>query len=231
MGLECRLSEFLGMHPEIRKVRGKYRVKRSNTTITLPTSFTKDLCRIIGIIHGDGNMSGKRFLVTDKNFRYHLYLRKLFKKTFGITLNLFEDRKRGTYYSHSKNYIVYKYMTEVLELPSGSVRKSLAVPEFLNGLPWTLQGEYVAGLFDSESHIRKRQAEIEFSTTTEEIWTFIKSFLSKRKIKFSARIRKRRKNPEFEIFIYGRENLRLFDDCVKLKHPEKVKRLIAFLRH
>lgn len=231
MGLESRLCEFLNKHSEIRKVGSGYRIKNSKKIVILPTSFTNDLCRIIGIIHGDGNMSNKRLLITDNNFRYHQYLRKLFKKTFRINLNLFEDRRRSTYYSHSKNSILYKYLTGVLEVPSGAVRKALKLPNFLDNLPLTIQAEYIAGIFDSESHIRKRQAEIDFSTTTEDLWTFVKHFLSKIGVKFSARIRRRRKNPEFEIFIYGKNNLILFNKFVKLKHPDKVKRLTAFLCH
>jgi len=231
MGLESRLFEFLNKYPEILKVRGGYTTKKSKKIVTLPSSFTEDLCRVIGIIHGDGNMSNKRILITDKNPQYHLYLRKLFKKTFAIELNLFEDKNRNTFYSHSKNSILYKYLNDVLEVPSGAVRKSLTLPKYLTKLPIRMQAQYVAGIFDSESHIRKRQAEIDFSTTTKDLWVFVKSFLSKIGIKFTARIRRRRKNPEYEIFIYGKRNLMIFKKYVKLKNPDKKIALTAFLRH
>jgi intein-encoded DNA endonuclease-like protein len=206
-------------------------VKKSKTLVKLPVDFTPDLCRIIGIIHGDGNMSGKRIHITDQNLEYHEYLKELFRKTFGITLNIFHDKNRNSFYSYSKNSIVYKYLTEVLEIPNGPIRQNLKVPKFLKKLPLKLQSEYVAGLFDSESHIRKRQAEIDFSTTSKDVWSFIKDYLKKIGIKFSCRIRKRRKNPEFEIFIYGKNNLKIFNQFLNLKHPEKRKRLQLFLPH
>jgi intein/homing endonuclease len=231
MGLESRLIEFLKRHKEIQKQGNLFTMKKSKTLVNLPSEFTPDLCRIIGIIHGDGNMSGKRIHITDQNLEYHKFLQHLFKRTFGITLNIFHDKNRNSFYSYSKNSIVYKYLTEVLEIPTGPVRQNLRVPKFLRKLPLELQSEYVAGLFDSESHIRKRQAEIDFSTTSKDIWNFIRNYLKKIGVKFSWRIRKRRKNPEFEIFIYGKNNLKIFTQFVNLKHPEKRKRLQPFLPH
>jgi len=231
MGLDSRLTKFLQEHSEIQEVGEEFIVKKSKSSVTLPTTFSPDICRIIGIIHGDGNMSGKRFLITDQDFEYHKYLQELFEKTFRIKLNVFHDKNRNSFYSHSKNTIVYKYLTEVLEIPSGAVRENLRIPKFLQKLPIELQAEYVAGVFDSESHIRERQAEIDFSTTSMQVWQFVINFLTNIGIKFSQRIRKRKKNPEFEIFIYGKNNLKIFNQFVKLKHSEKIKRMQLFLRH
>lgn len=231
MGLESRFATFLRNHEEIQKLGDEFKTKRSQNSVKLPKSITLDICRIMGIIHGDGNMSGKRFHITDKNSEYHEFLKELFQRTFGINLNLFHDKNRNSFYSYSKNSVVYKYLTEVLGLPEGSVRQNLDIPKFLEEAPAKLQAEYVAGIFDSESHIRKRQAEIEFSTTSKNVWEFSKKFLKKTGVGFSERIRKRRKNPEFEIFIYGKKNLEIFNRFVKLKNPEKVARMKLFLPH
>ena len=231
MRLESRVLRFLEIHSEIQKTENGFKSRKSSNSVKLPKNFTPDLCRIIGIIHGDGNMSGKRFLITDRNFKYHKYLNKLFRRTFGITLNIFHDKNRNSFYSHSKNSVIYKYLTEVLEIPIGAVRKNLKIPKFIYKLPIKLKSEYVAGLFDSESHIRNRQAEIDFSTTTKEIWLFLMDFFKEIEIKYSKRVRKRRKNPEFELFIYGKNNLNIFNEFVKLKHPEKIDRLNIFLLH
>ena len=100
----------------------------------IPTTITKKLCRIIGIIHGDGNMSLSRIHITDKCLEYHKkILHPLFKDVFGIKLNLFHDRNRNSYYSHIKDKKVYKYLTENLEIPKGSVRKNLFIPNCLSG--------------------------------------------------------------------------------------------------
>ena len=175
MGLDSRLVYFIQRHPEIQRHGDQFTVKKSKISVNLPVTITPDICRIVGIIHGDGNMSGKRLHITDQNFRYHQYLQELFRKVFVLNLNIFHDKNRNSFYSHSKNSIVYKYLTEVLEIPKGAVRENLKIPRFLEKLPVELQAEYVAGLFDSESHIRKRQAEIDFSTTSEQIWNFVKN--------------------------------------------------------
>jgi intein/homing endonuclease len=229
MGLENRLSEFLHRHPEIKAHNGKFTVKKSEAIIKLPSKLNPELCRIVGIIHGDGNMSGRRLLITDQNREYHDFLHKLFARSFCLKLNLFHDNARNTFYSHSKNTIVYKFLTEVLEIPVGPVRPNLRIPQFIRKSSLRLQSEYIAGIFDSESHIRRRQAEIDFSTTSEELWEFVKCFLLKIGIKFSARIRKRRKNAEFEIFIYGKSNMIIFNKYAKLMHPIKKERIEFFL--
>ena len=230
MGLESRLEELFQRHPEIQRDGERFTTNKSKIVVRLPTTFTQDICRIIGIIHGDGNMSCRRFHITDKNREYHKYLQELFRRTFNINLNVFHDKNRNSFYSYSKNSIVYKYLTEVLEIPEGAVRK-FHIPNFLEKLPLELQGEYVAGIFDSEGHIRKRQAEIDFTTTNQGLWEFLKNFLKKINVKFSERVRHRRRNPEFEVIIYGKHNLQNFCKFVKLKHPEKIERMSLFLPH
>jgi len=192
----------------------------------LPKRITKNLCRIIGIIHGDGNMSLSRILITDKCRDYHIkVLHRLFKDVFNLELNLFHDKNRNSYYSHVKNKKVYNYLTETLEIPKGSVRNGLRVPEYLKKLPTYLKASYISGLFDAESYISKRQAEINFSTTCQDIFEFIKKFLEERQIKFSSRIRDRRKNREYEIYIYGRNNIKNLLRVIKFKHPDKLSQL------
>lgn len=195
----------------------------------IPKTLTKKLCRIIGIIHGDGNMSSSRIHISDKCLHYHLKeLKPLFKDIFNIELNLYHDKNRNSYYSHFKNKKVYWYLTEKLKIPKGSVRKQLFVPNYLKMAKDYLKAAYISGIFDSESCISKRQAEINFSTTCESLFEFIKKFLNNKKIKFNPRIRDRRKNKEYEIYIYGKENIKKMLKIIKINHPEKILRLKYF---
>ena|SRR3989344_1116645 len=199
----------------------------------LPKRLTKKLCRVIGIIHGDGNMSSSRIHITDKCLDYHIQvLQPLFKDVFNLELNLFHDKNRNSYYSHVKDKKVYKYLTETLEIPKGAVRKNLKIPNYIKSLQDSLKASYISGLFDAECYISKRQAEISFSITCQEIFEFIKEFLNNKKIKFSTRIRDRRRNKEYEIYIYGRERINGLLKIIKLKHPEKISQLhIPSLTH
>ena len=227
--LECRLKAFLQKHPEIERTKQGFRYKNSPHKVKLPAKFSKELCRILGILHGDGNMSGGRILITDKNKEYHETLQKLFSKVFAVKLNLFHDKKRNTYYSHTKRKALYKYFTEVLEVPKGSVRERLSPPSFLKQWNEGFKGAYLGGLFDAEGYIGKKQARITFSTTSKPLWELAKQFLSSKGIKVSEYSRKRRERREFELYIYGKKNIQKFLGVVEFLHPEKRRRLAKVL--
>ena len=229
--LGSRLIEFLEKHPEIQKVGNDYRHKNSNKAITLPKKFTPELCRILGIIHGDGNMSNGRIVITDKCLEYHSVIGKLFENVFSVKPNIFHDKKRHTYYSHLKRMALYKFLVEVLEVPKGSVRKRLSLASYIHRWDRKLKASYTGGLFDSEGHVGKSQAKISFTTTTKDIFDFVKNFLEENRIKVSPYIRNRHEKPEYEIYIYGRQNIQDFLKLVKFYHPDKVSRLRNFPFH
>ena len=227
--LEFRVRKFLGNNKDIRKTRNKYSCLRSPYKVKIPVKFTEDLCRFVGIMHGDGNMSFSRIHVSDKSLVYHeKVICSIFHKLFGIKLHIFEDKQRHTYYSHIKCRIIYKYLTEVLELPIGPIRNQLTVPGYLKKLKNNLKAGYVGGLFDSEGHISKRQAVASFSTTNKQVFDFVRLFLKSNKIDFSIYIRDRRLNREYEIYIYGKDRLKRLNESIKIKHPDKVDRLNMF---
>lgn len=229
--LESRVREFLSKHPEITLGEdGKYSVKCSKYKVSLPTEFSSALCRLLGLIHGDGNMSFKRIHITDKCPEFHKkYIKPLFEEVFGVAPNYFFDKNRNSGYSHLKCSVIYKYLTEVLEVPGGPVRANLKLPSYITTLEDNLQYSYVAGLYDAESHVKKRQAEIDFSTTNKEIFEYIQKILSQLKISFGVYTRNRYANKEYEIHIYGKNNLQIFTSNIKICHPDKIDRLNRFL--
>ncbi len=229
--LGSRLVAFLDKHPEIQKIGGKFRHKNSSELITLPKYFTPELCRIIGMIHGDGNMSNGRLVITDKCLGYNAIIRNLFEKAFSVKPNIFHDRKRHTYYSHFKRMAIYKFLVEVLEVPKGPVRRSLSLPSYVHMWDAKLKASYIGGLFDSEGHVGKAQAKISFSITTKDIFEFVKNFLEGNKIKVSIYLRYRHEKPEYELYIYGRQNIQVFLKLVKFYHPDKISRLKPFPIH
>ena len=224
--LEFRVKKFLNKNKDIIKEDGKYTCKRSPYKIKFPVKFSPELCRLLGEMHGDGNLSSNRIHITDKCKEFHIKeLNPLFKKLFGISLNLFYDKNRNSYYSYLKSSILYRYFTEILELPKGSIRKKLKLPNFMYTWNNKLIGSYIGGLFDAESSISKRQAQISISTTSKQIFIFVRKFLIKIKIKHSLYIRSRRANKEYEIYIYGKKNIKNFLKHIKILHPDK-KRLL-----
>ena len=71
MNLAHRVEELLRGHSEFAKnTSGCIICKRSpHTTTYLPEKLSPELLRFIGVIHGDGNMSFSRILISDKDLR------------------------------------------------------------------------------------------------------------------------------------------------------------------
>jgi intein-encoded DNA endonuclease-like protein len=114
---------------------------------------------------------------------------------------------------------------EILEFQPGAVRCSLkALPSYLPKLKQTKQAHYIAGLYDAEGHIKKRQVEIDFSITSKPVWKFIQAFLKTTAIQYSPLVRERKGRKKiFEIYIYGKKDVRNFVKTIPIQHPAKVK--------
>ena len=223
--LELRVKKFLEKNPDIFLKNGKYTCKRSPYYADLPLEESKALLRILGIIHGDGNMSGKRILVSENDIEFSNKISLLFKKIFGLTLNIFHDKKRNSYYCHIKNSVIYRYCVDVLEIPNGAVRPALKLPTYIKNLKFEFQKEYVGGLYDAEGWLTTRQAHIGFSIINKEIRDFISSILQECGIKHSTSSRNRRTNIEYELHIYGKSNLKKFQEQISFRHPKKINKI------
>lgn len=229
MRLELRVSSLSQNYGELKENPKELVFQKRKKRIRLPKIWTCELAWLLGLMHGDGNTSGKRLLFTDKCKKFQEVIHRVFKKIFGVQLNLFHDKNRHSYYSHTKNRLLYAFFTETLEVPKGAVRKNLKIPKFVKRFNSKLKAAYICGLFDAEGSVRKRQAQVSFYTTTKELFEFVGNFLKNKKIEFSTYTRKRGKKKEFEIHVYGRDDLARFNKFVELKHPEKRKRLTLFL--
>ena len=228
MVLELRVREFLKKNSDIFIKNGKYTCKRSPYYADLPLKESKSLLRILGIIHGDGNMSGNRILISENDIKFVKKISSLFEKLFGLKPNIFHDKKRNSYYCHIKNRVIYRYLVDILEVPKGAVRPQLKLPTYLKKLKFIFQKEYVGGLYDAEGWLTTRQAHIGFSIINKEIRNFISSILKKCEIKHSVSSRNRRKNIEYELHIYGKSNLKEFQEQISFRHPEKINKIFTF---
>ena len=228
MVLELSVKKFIVENPDLIKRKGKWTCKKSPREVLIPAKESKVLLRFLGILHGDGNMSMNRILITEKNSTFANIILKLFDKVFGVKPNIFHDKNRNTYYCHIKNSILYRYLTTVLEVPKGALRKKLFLPSCLRELDKSFRAAYVGGLFDAEGWVTSRQAHIGLSITNEEIRNFISEILHQCNINHTTSERKRRRNNEFEIHIYGKENLRKFQEQISFTHPKKITMMSKF---
>ncbi len=227
------LERFFWRNPDIRKVNNLYYCRGSPYRVFLPDRFTNNLCRFIGIMHGDGNLSSNRIHITDEDPDYHLdVLHPLVKKLFNLELNLYYDKPRGSYYSHVKSSVVYRYLLQCLGFSAGSVRDSILdeIPYYLYHLDLSQRAHYIAGLFDAEGHIKFRQIEIDFSITSFPIRDYIIDFLDYYGIYYTPDERLRNgRSMIYEIYIYGREDVSMFWDLIPIQHPAKIERLKILL--
>ena len=219
--LRQRLGKFLREHPDIVPVNSFYTRAKSPYLVQLPEEESLALYRFLGWIHGDGNMSGRRILITDECFGYHeTEIRDMFGRLFNLKPNIYEDRQRHSYYSHIKSGVLYDYLVEVMEMPSGSVRQQLTVPNYINESSLELRAAYVGGLYDAEGHVKRRQSEIDFSITSRSVQQVISKTLGGLGIDHSLHQRER-SSIEYEVYIYGRDDVAKFRKHVAFVHPVK----------
>ena len=207
---------------------------RLDCPVKIPKQHNSMISRLVGIIHGDGNMSFKRVLITDECLEYHKnVIHPLFYQLFGVKLNLYHDKARNSFYSHTKNRILFKYLTKDLKLPNGAVRDRIRITKFMKQWPLELKVNYLAGIIDSEGYVSKRQAEIEISVTSKNVFDFVRTILNQLNIKYSIRIRKRngRSKIDYSLNIYGKDKIKDLVKSVHIRHPEKIKKLEKFLTH
>ncbi len=228
MVLECRVKKFLKNNFDITIKYNKYSCKRSPRHVKLPSKENEFLLRFIGMLHGDGNMFNKRILITEKDKDFCDKISQLFERVFAIALNIFYDKNRNSHYCHVKNSIIFRYLVEVLEVPKQSVRKKIYLPIYMKKLGLKFQKEYVGGLYDAEGWVTSRQAHIGLSITNKNIIDFVSEILTRCGIKHTKSFRDRRENIEYEIHIYGKDNLKKFQEKISFTHPLKITKISSF---
>jgi hypothetical protein len=228
MVLELRVKKFLGTNQDVIKKKRGFTCSKSPYYVKLPSKESENLFRLMGVIHGDGNMSRKRILITEKDKGHVDTIVSLFENVFAIATNIFYDKRRNSYYCHLKNSIIYRYLVEVLEVPKESVRANLKLPTFMKQLEFVFQKAYVGGLYDAEGWVTKRQAHVGLSISNKEIRDFVSYVLDKCDIKHSVNLRNRRSKMEYEVHVYGKENLKKFQKQISFTHPTKVERMLSF---
>lgn len=226
------LEGFLRRNPNIRRINGTYTCRGSPYRVFLPNRFTYDLCRFVGVMHGDGNLSSNRIHITDEDPKYHIrILHPLVRNLFNLELNLYPDNLRGSYYSHVKSSVIYRYLLQCLGFSRGSVRDSILenIPSYLYHFDLHQKSHYIAGLYDAEGHVKLRQIEIDFSITSRPVREYISEFINDIAIDYTPNERERPgRSTTYEIYIYGRDDVSMFIDLIPMQHPAKVKRIRKF---
>ena len=225
------VRSFLTTHSEILRVEKRFTVKKCPFAVLLPRRLSRNLCWLIGVLQGDGNINKTRVLVTEQTKSFHVEFERVFEGLFGITLHMYRDTTRNSYYSHVKSKVISTFLRDVFGLPEGK-KTHLGVPRLVEKSDADLKAAYVGGLFDAESFVSKRQAAIEFSISSRAIVEFIHRTLRELGVRNTMRAKARsNRKPEYLIEIYGRESLRIFCERIGFRHPTKLtqSRLVSQL--
>lgn len=226
-----KIDEFVAKNWRVKQVGNYYVYGRSQQLVRLPNDISPQLGRLLGIIYGDGSFSHRRLTITDRELIFHTsVLRKMFGDLFNVTPNIFHDEKRNTYYSHTKSKLLLNYFEKIMGVPTGQLRNAV-IPNWCDTVDISFRRAMVGGLFDAESHVRARQAEIDFTTTSSHIFNFCEKILSFTNISFSVRERARRKHIEYEINIYGKDDLIQFVSLIGFSHPTKIVQISRVWSH
>ena len=215
------VRSFLSAHSEILCVGGRFTIKKSPCNVRLPSKLTRNLCWLIGILQGDGNINGTRILISEQEERFHVEIGRAFRALFGISFHKYHDIARNTYY-YVKSKIVSTFLKEVFGLPDGR-KMRLGVPVFIQRSELVLRAAYLGGVFDAEGFVSKRQAAIALSISSKAIAKFVHRTLSELGVHNTMRGRSRsRRRSEYLVEIYGKKRVNLFHKRIGFRHPVKV---------
>jgi intein-encoded DNA endonuclease-like protein len=94
-----------------------------------------------------------------------------------------------------------------------------------------LIASYVAGFFDAEGDVSKKEALVGFSQKNVESLEFIKNWLEKHGIRTSRIVVADKKSQTMRFYISSRREVEKFRRLVPFEHPEKISLLKRVLQH
>ena len=97
------------------------------------------LFRLLGILHGDGSLSGNRVTVTDKHREFHEVLAGIFQDIFHYKPTIYRDRSKNTFYTYTKKKEIVNFFLNIFG--AASLRKA-TIPEIVWKASLELEKEY-----------------------------------------------------------------------------------------
>ncbi len=203
--------------------------KTSNLAIKPIKEVSKQLARIVGYIMADGHIDK----TTARLFNEEKIIRddfaKCIKDTFGIEAVSRKYGKRVAY-SEASSSVIAEILTKVFGIKRGKKADTCFVPQILLRSPDDEAASLLSALFDCESHVSKKQCEIEFSTASEKLAKQIPYLL----LRFGiiARVSKKPAGDRtyYRIRISGKESLELFKNKISYTSLKKSQALDAIIR-
>ena len=147
---------------ELYKARGSKPVK-------LPKEMNPKLAYFAGYFLGDGGLKDiQKTYLKNKRFEHKIEIadeflpqiekmQKIFWELFGTLPPIrYERIAKGeqTFYLNPTNKVVYRFLTQIFDLPSGSKADKLQIPKIIQGSDNEIKKWFVRGIFDAEGDTR-----------------------------------------------------------------------------
>ena len=155
-------------------------VASGSNKVKVQTELTDELAYFLGIIIGDGSLPNDgrmRFIHLrkgNKEFVTRIYP-ELVARLFGVEIRTRYSAKDNTYDSSFGSRIVFRYLTKIFGIPSGSKARIVEIPPLIFDSNASIKTSFLRGLFDTDGGISG--GKVEFSTSSKRMFEGIKKVL------------------------------------------------------
>ncbi|MFH1663255.1 MAG: hypothetical protein ABH986_00295 [archaeon] len=137
--------------------------------VKLPKILNPELAYFIGYFIGDGGLKDiKKTYAKTKTFEHKIIvgdefllqaerIQKLFFGLFGAEFPIRDERIRKReklYYLNPTNKVIYRFLTQVFDIPSGKKHVLLKIPKLILAAPLEIKKWFARGVFDADGETR-----------------------------------------------------------------------------
>lgn len=208
----------------------RFSCKYSPHKVKFPLTISEDLAYIIGIILGDGTLSGnsnkkKRWVIRVyfDNLQHRLIFNELIEKEVGIQ-PINSQRKKNCFESTISSKIIYLFISNYFGLHIGRKAHKIEFPsKLLNGSD-KIKCALIQGLFDSDGTITN--GAVKYSTVSKIMAEQVKKVLLGMNINtgLNVWIKDAKYFPLYTISVKSGKNKLIFAEKIGFKHP--IKRIL-----
>jgi intein/homing endonuclease len=199
--------------------------------LKLPLKVTENMSRLLGLMIADGSIHYKKSCAFVSFTNVQKELREEFSKICNEDFNISSKTKVQSFKSPQEivNSKIFCELLMYLGIPSGKKSSKVKVPSFIFHQPKIILSLFLSALFDCDGSIYDKG--IEYSTDSRHLIFEIQNLLLRFGIVSIIKKRFFKGKNRYRLFIYRKDNLKLFKEKIGFKHNLKKKRLDNWLKN
>jgi replicative DNA helicase Mcm len=232
---------------ELAKIEYKSKIKEvslyNGKKHALPRFVNKDLLYVAGLLAGDGDLRANNKTISirlsGKTKELHKIFREVLTKQFNLKYNITKGTEQRPEATRTNSKILGEILFSlglIISPKSANIQMSNELLHFSN----KLLSNYLAGLFDADGSINKRNTKgsntIDLTTCSEQLAKQTQLVLLRYDIHSQIRRREastnekvKGKHPKWVLEIRGINNIKNFIKNIPLRHPEKKQKLKSLI--